>query len=58
MRFYRTSTAVFGVTFVALGLALLVRTALAGGGAVGFLVGALFVALGAGRLHLLRRGRR
>ena len=41
--------------FVGLGFALLVVTALRGGGAVGFVVGALFVALGVARLYLLRR---
>ena len=40
---------------VGIGFALLVVTALRDGGAVGFVVGALFVALGAARLHLLRR---
>jgi hypothetical protein len=30
-------------------------TALRGGGAVGFVVGALFIALGVARLHLLRQ---
>ena len=35
---------------------MLVVTASSGGGGVGFLLGALFVALGAGRLYLLRRG--
>ena len=57
MSFRRRSTTVFALLFVALGVALLVRTAIAGGGVVGFLIGALFVALGAGRLHLLRHGR-
>ena len=55
MRFYRLGVAVFAVVFVGLGLALLVVTALQGGGAVGFVLGALFVALGIARLHLLRR---
>jgi hypothetical protein len=55
VRLYRLGVAVFAVVFVGLGLALLVVTALRGGGAVGFVVGALFVALGAARLHLLRR---
>ena len=49
------STLVFGVLAVVLGAAILVETALAGGGTVGFLFGALFLALGAGRLYLLRR---
>ena len=53
--FVGIGVAVFAVVFVGLGLALLVVTALRGGGAVGFVLGALFVALGAGRLHLLRR---
>jgi hypothetical protein len=51
---YARLVAVFAVVFVALGVALLVQTARAGGG-VGFLIGALFVALGVGRLYLLRR---
>jgi hypothetical protein len=45
----------FAVVFFALGVGLVVQTARAGGG-VGYLLGALFVALGAGRLYLLRRG--
>lgn len=46
--------AVFGVIAIGLGIALLVRTA-SGGGGEGYLFGGLFVALGAGRLYLLRR---
>lgn len=44
---------------VGLGAAMIVRTAVAGGGvaAVGFLLGALFVAAGALRLWLARAGR-
>lgn len=55
MRAYRIAIVLFAVAFVVLGVALLARTAAAGGGAVGYLVGALFVALGAGRLTLARR---
>ena len=55
MRLYRLGVALFAVVFVGLGFALLVVTALRGGGAVGFVVGALFIALGAARLHLLQR---
>jgi hypothetical protein len=58
MRLYSRAVAVFAVVFIGLGLALLVVTALHGGGVVGFVVGALFVALGAARLRLLRAGRR
>lgn len=53
--FYRRSTVTFGLLSVGLGLALVIRTALAGGGEVGYALGALFVGLGLGRLFLLRR---
>ena len=52
---YRRVIAVFGSVAIVLGFAILVRTAIEGGGTVGFAVGALFVALGAARLYLLRR---
>jgi hypothetical protein len=55
MRAYRIAVVAFSVTFVVLGVALLARTAAAGGGVVGYLLGGLFVALGAGRLALARR---
>jgi len=55
--FYRTGVAIFGVTFVGIGIALVVATAIRGGGAVGFVLGILFVAAGLGRLTLLRRRR-
>jgi hypothetical protein len=55
MSFYRRSTVVFGLLSIGLGLALFVETAARGGGSVGFLLGVLFVALGVGRLFLLRR---
>jgi hypothetical protein len=54
--FYRAGVTVFGLAFVAIGVALLVITSIHGGGAVGFLLGALFIAAGSGRLYLLRRG--
>jgi hypothetical protein len=49
----------FAATFIALGVALVVQTARSGGG-VGYLLGALFVALGLGRIYLVsaRRGKR
>ena len=56
MRAYRSAVALFGVIFVSLGIALVVATALYGGG-IGYLIGLLFVALGAGRLYLLRARR-
>jgi hypothetical protein len=55
-RLHRIGTTVFGVAFIGIGAAMLVVTAIHGGGVFGFLIGALFVAAGAGRLYLLRRG--
>ena len=52
---HRRATVVFGLLSVGLGLALLIETAWQGGGVVGFVLGALFLALGIGRLYLLRR---
>ncbi len=46
----------FALVFVALGVALLARTAAAGGGVVGYLAGALFIVLGVARITL-ERGR-
>ena len=57
MKLYRTAVVVFATAFVAIGVALLVRTAAEGGGVVGYLLGGLFVALGVGRLTLERRRR-
>ena len=54
MTFYRSAIAVFAIVFIGLGLALLVVTAVHGGAAFGYLMGVLFVALGVGRLYLLR----
>ena len=52
---YHWAVLAFSVVFVGIGIALLVVTAAHGGGVVGFLLGALFVALGAGRFTLERR---
>jgi hypothetical protein len=57
VRLYRYALAAFAVTFVGIGIALIVVTALHGGGAFGYLIGPLFIALGLGRLYLLRRRR-
>ncbi|HEU5478062.1 MAG TPA: hypothetical protein VFU64_09610 [Gaiellaceae bacterium] len=53
--FYRRSVFLFGLVAIGLGIALLAETVAAGGGSTGYLLGALFVALGCGRLYLLRR---
>ena len=52
---YRRSVLLFGIVAVVLGLALIVRTAYEGRGTIGFVFGALFVALGTARLYLLRK---
>jgi hypothetical protein len=53
---YRGATALFAVAFLGIGIALLVVTAVRGGGATGYILGVLFAALGVGRLYLLRGG--
>lgn len=57
MRLYSWAIVVLSIAFVVIGVALLVRTAAEGGGVVGFLLGCLFIALGAGRLTVERRRR-
>lgn len=57
MRAYHLAVLGFSVLFVGIGVALLVVTAVNGGGVVGFVLGALFVALGAGRFTVERRRR-
>jgi hypothetical protein len=51
---YRAGLTLFALVFVGLGVALLVVTATHGGG-IGYLLGLLFIAAGAGRLYLLRK---
>ena len=58
MNLYRGAVMVLALIFVGLGVALLAVTAANGGGVLGFLLGGLFIALGVGRLTLLRRGGR
>ena len=58
MSLYRGAVTVFALLFVGIGIALLAVTAAQGGGVLGLLLGALFIALGVGRLTLLRRGGR
>ena len=52
---YRKSVLVFGVLAIVLGFVLLIKTANDGGGTVRYVIGALFVALGAARLYLLKK---
>lgn len=51
----RRAVFVFGLVAIGLGIALLAETAAIGGGSTGYVLGILFVALGVGRLYLLRR---
>ena len=57
MSLYSGAVTLFSIVFVGIGIALLVVTAAHGGGVVGFVLGALFIGLGAGRLTLERRRR-
>jgi hypothetical protein len=52
---YRRAIFGFCAIFVLIGLTLLAVTAVNGGGLVGFVLGALFVALGVGRIQLERK---
>jgi hypothetical protein len=58
VKLYRSAVAGLALLFVGIGVALLAVTAANGGGVLGFLLGGLFVALGVGRLSLLRKGGR
>ena len=55
MKPYSVAVLVFAALFVVIGVALLARTAAAGGGVVGYVLGALFVALGVARFTLERK---
>ena len=55
MTAYRIAVVAFSTIFVVIGFALLVRTALEGGGVVGFVLGGLFIALGFGRIVIERQ---
>jgi uncharacterized membrane protein len=50
---YRNATLIFGLVAIGLGIAILFQTVRQGGG-LGYVIGLLFVALGAGRLYLLK----
>jgi hypothetical protein len=53
---YRAAIVALALVFVGIGIALVVETAIAGGG-IGYLFGVLFMAAGAGRLYVLRARR-
>jgi hypothetical protein len=54
MRWYRNGVAALALAMSAIGLALIIKGAVQGR-PIGLVLGALFVAVGAGRLYLLRR---
>jgi len=54
---YRYLVSAFAVTFIGIGLAILVVTTVRGGAVFGYIMGVLFIGLGAGRLYLLRARR-
>ncbi len=56
MRQYGYAVLLLSYLFVGIGIGLIIRTAQLGGG-LGYLIGALFVALGIGRLLLQQRRR-
>lgn len=55
MRLYRRAVVAFSVVIAVLGIVLLAVTAARGGGATGFVIGGLFIALGVGRFTLERK---
>jgi hypothetical protein len=55
MIWYRRAIVAFSIVFVAIGVALLIVTAVRGGGAVGFVLGGLFIALGVARITIERQ---
>jgi hypothetical protein len=57
VKLYRYGIAALGIVFIGVGIALVAVTAARGSAAFGYLMGALFVALGLGRLYLLRTRR-
>ncbi len=54
-RTYGRIVVVLAATMAVLGFAMLIVTAVHGGGVVGYVVGALFIALGVGRIRLQRK---
>lgn len=57
MNAYRYAVRLFAVIFIGIGLAIIVVTTVKGGAVFGYVMGVLFIGLGAGRLYLLRARR-
>jgi hypothetical protein len=58
MNIHRGATRLLAGLTLVLGVALIAATIAQGGGFVGIMLGLLFLAAGAGRLYLVRGGRR
>jgi hypothetical protein len=54
---YRLLSTLLSLTLIGLGIAMVVVTLVRGGGSLGYLLGPLFVAAGAGRIYVLRKAR-
>ena len=54
---YRAVSLLLSLTLIALGVAMVAVTLARGGGSLGFILGPMFVAAGAGRIYVLRRAR-
>ena len=56
---HATTTVLFSIALIVLGIAMIIRTLTAGGGplATGLLLGGLFILAGAGRIWVGRRSR-
>jgi hypothetical protein len=57
VKLYRFGLVLLALAFIGIGVALLAVTVARSGGAFGYVIGILFVALGIGRLYLLRARR-
>jgi hypothetical protein len=55
MSAFRGAGVILSAAIVVLGIAMIAVTAANGGGQVGFILGALFIAAGAGRLYVQRQ---
>jgi hypothetical protein len=54
---YRALSMALSLTLIGLGIAMVVVTIARGGGSLGYLLGPMFIAAGAGRIYVLRKAR-
>jgi hypothetical protein len=55
---YRLISLALSLTLIGLGLAMIAVTLARGTGSLGYIIGPMFVAAGAGRIYVMRRTRR